>query len=127
MSEFLTFIIKHINQIHNWILNLNDAQGWALTDKQLHFWIFGLGAMLIFFVVQVVFKFLAKWSITAISFIFTFTVLLGLAMAIEVGQRVTKQGVMDFNDVVSGVYGFLVFFAIYFLFELISRFIKSLR
>jgi glycopeptide antibiotics resistance protein len=127
MSEFLTFIIKYINQFHNWILNLNDAQGWAFTDKQLHFWIFGLGAMLIFFVVQVVFKLLAKWSMTAISFIFTFTVLLGLALAIEVGQRVTKQGVMDFNDIVSGVNGFLVFFAIYFIFELISRFIKSLR
>ena len=36
-----------------------------------------------------------------------------LALAIEFGQRYTNQGIMDFDDVLYGIYGFIAFFIIY--------------
>lgn len=100
-------------QIHESILHLNDNFELALGDKELHFLVmFALGMML-FFVVHFVFKRLAKWSITAISFIYVFTVMTGLGFAIEIGQKITGTGEMDFRDIVAGLYGVLLFFAIY--------------
>ena len=100
-------------QIHESILHLNDNFELALGDKELHFLVmFALGMML-FFAVHFVFKRLAKWSITAISFIYVFTVMTVLGFAIEIGQKITGTGAMDFRDVVAGLYGVLLFFAIY--------------
>lgn len=100
-------------QIHESILHLNDNFELALGDKELHFLVmFALGMML-FFAVHFVFKRLAKWSITAISFIYVFTVMTGLGFAIEIGQKITGTGEMDFHDIVAGLYGVLLFFAIY--------------
>ena len=36
-----------------------------------------------------------------------------LGFAIEVGQKITGTGEMDFGDVVAGLYGVLAFFAVY--------------
>ena len=36
-----------------------------------------------------------------------------LGFAIEIGQKITGTGEMDFRDVVAGLYGVLLFFAIY--------------
>ena len=100
-------------QIHESILHLNDNFELALGDKELHFLVmFALGMML-FFAVHFVFKRLAKWSITAISFIYVFTVMTVLGFAIEIGQKITGTGEMDFHDIVAGLYGVLLFFAIY--------------
>ena len=100
-------------QIHESILHLNDNFELALGDKELHFLVmFALG-MALFFAVHFVFKRLAKWSITAISFIYVFTVMTGLGFAIEIGQKITGTGEMDFRDIVAGLYGVLLFFAIY--------------
>ena len=100
-------------QIHESILHLNDNFELALGDKELHFLVmFALGMML-FFAVHFVFKRLAKWSITVISFIYVFTVMTGLGFAIEIGQKITGTGEMDFRDIVAGLYGVLLFFAIY--------------
>ena len=102
-----------VAQVHESILHLNDNFELALGDKELHFLVmFALGMML-FFVVHFVFKRLAKWSITAISFIYVFTVMTGLGFAIEIGQKITGTGEMDFRDIVAGLYGVLLFFAIY--------------
>lgn len=127
MAAFLKLFVNDVNQIHNWILKLNTRSGWNLSDKQLHFWIFGILAIGLFFITKFVFRYLAKWSMSLIAFIFTLTVLLSLTIIIEFEQRITRQGVMDFNDVVSGVNGFLIFFALYFVIELLVRFFRSLK
>ena len=77
-----------------------------------------LGMMLIF-VVHFVFVRLAKWSVTAISFIYVFTVMTVLGFAIEIGQRISGTGEMDFSDIVAGLYGVLVFFAVYTVYRII--------
>lgn len=125
MIEALKWFIDKVNQVHHWILSLNDNYSWALSDKDLHFIIFGLLSLAFFIGINYTFKRLAKISINLLSFIYTFTVMFALALAIEFGQRYTKQGVMDFDDVLYGIYGFIVFFILYQLLNWIIRTIKS--
>ena len=113
MVEALKWFINIVNSIHHWILSLNDNYSWALSDKDLHFIIFGLLSLAFFIGTNFMFKRLAKISLNLVSFIYTFTVMFALALAIEFGQRYTNQGVMDFDDVLYGIYGFIAFFVIY--------------
>ena len=106
-------------QVHDSLMRLNDGFELRLDDKALHFIIMALLAMALFFVVHAVFKRLAKWSITLVSFIYVFTVMTVLGLAIEIGQRITGTGQMDFGDVVAGLYGVLAFFAVYTVYRVI--------
>ena len=102
-----------IARIHEALMHLNDSFELSFDDKALHFIVMAAMGMMLFFAVHFVFKRLAKWSITAISFIYVFTVMTVLGFAIEIGQKITGTGEMDFRDVVAGLYGVLLFFAIY--------------
>ena len=113
MVEALKWFINIVNKIHHWILSLNDNYSWALSDKDLHFIIFGLLSLAFFIGINFMFKRLAKISLNLVSFIYTFTVMFALALAIEFGQRYTNQGIMDFDDVLYGIYGFIAFFLVY--------------
>lgn len=114
-----------VAQVHESILHLNDNFELAFGDKELHFLVmFALG-MVLFFAVHFVFKRLAKWSITAISFIYVFTVMTVLGFAIEIGQKITGTGAMDFRDVVAGLYGVLLFFAIYTVYRVAVLLIRA--
>ena len=106
-------------QVHDSLMRLNDGFELQLDDKGLHFAIMALLAMALFFVVHAVFRRLAKWSITVVSFIYVFTVMTVLGLAIEIGQRITGTGQMDFGDVVAGLYGVLAFFAVYTVYRVI--------
>ena len=108
-----------VAQIHEFLLHLNDGFELRLGDKDLHFIIMAVLGMLLFFMVHFVFKRLAKWSVTAISFIYVFTLMTVMGFAIEVGQKITGTGEMDFADVVAGLYGVLAFFGIYTVYRLL--------
>ena len=131
MVEALKWFIEIVNKVHRWILSLNDQYTWALSDKDLHFIVFGLLALGFFIMIHALFRRLAKISINLLSFIYTFTVMFALALAIEFGQRVTRQGVMDFDDVLSGMVGFVAFFLAYqfviFIIKAIQSFINKDR
>ena len=75
---------------------------------------------------QVVFKMLSKWSITAISFIYTFTVIVVIVFAIEIQQKITGRGNMEFLDAVIGLWGFLLFFGIYLTIRLLVFGVKRM-
>ena len=107
-------------QVHDSLMRLNDGFELRLGDKDLHFVIMALAAMLLFFLVHAVFRRLAKWSITAVSFIYVFTVMTVLGFAIEIGQRISGTGEMDFADIVAGLYGVLAFFAVYTAYRLLA-------
>ena len=79
-------------QVHDSLMRLNDGFELRLGDKDLHFVIMALASMLLFFLVHAVFRRLAKWSITAVSFIYVFTVMTVLGFAIEIGQRISGTG-----------------------------------
>ena len=106
-------------QVHDSLMRLNDGFELSLGDKDWHFIIMALLAMVLFWVVHAVFKRLAKWSITAVSFIYVFTVMTVLGFAIEIGQRISGTGEMDFAEIVAGLYGVLAFFAVYTAYRLV--------
>ena len=109
--------------VHDSMMRLNDGFELSFSDKEMHFAMMLIMGMMLFFVVHFVFSRLAKWSITAVSFIYVFTVMTVLGFAIEIGQRISGTGEMDFADVVAGLYGVLAFFAVYTVYRLIVLFI----
>lgn len=113
-------------QFHAFLLHINDGFELELGDKELHFIIMAIIGMALFFGVHFVFKRLARWSVTAISFIYVFTLMTVMGFAIEVGQKITGTGEMDFADVVAGLYGVLAFFAIYSVYRLLAMLIGRL-
>ncbi len=107
-------------EIHDLLMRLNDGFELELGDKDMHFIIMALLGMILFLFVHFVFRRLAKWSVTAISFIYVFTVMTVLGFAIEIGQKISGTGEMDFADIVAGLYGVLLFFAAYTIYRLFA-------
>jgi hypothetical protein len=126
MQELILIIAGIINSIHDIILDLTRGAGLNLTDKDLHLWVFGMIGIVTFGVVHFVFKFLSKYSIVAISFVYTFTVMVVLVFAIEIQQKITGRGNMEFDDAVIGLWGFLLIFAVYLIFKGIYKLIVYL-
>lgn len=115
-----------VARVHDALMHLNDSFELQLSDKALHFIVMAALGMALFFAVHAVFKRLARLSVTAISFIYVFTVMTVLGFAIEIGQRITGTGKMDFGDVVAGLYGVLAFFAVYTAYRLLAMLIAFL-
>lgn len=126
MITALKFVTSIINYFHDKLIWLTKFFGLKLNDKQLHFLVIGIIGILLFVLVHKVFKYLVQYSLTAISFIYTFTVLVVFVFAIEIGQKVTGRGNMEFQDIVDGLWGFLVAFAVYLAIVLCVRWGKKL-
>ncbi|TGE39645.1 hypothetical protein E4K67_01140 [Desulfosporosinus fructosivorans] len=126
MSDVLRLITSIMNYFHDNLVLLSRHLGLHFNDKQLHFFVIGLLGIVLFIIVNKFFKYLVRYSLTAISFIYTFTVLVVLVFAIEIGQKITGRGNMEFQDITEGLWGFLVAFAIYLGFIFIARGLKKL-
>lgn len=126
MVEVLKIIADVINNIHDIVLDIVTVSGYEINDKKLHFIAMAIIGSVIFLATQFVFKRLAKYSITAISFIYTFTVMIVVVFAIEIQQKLTNRGNMELADILYGIYGFVYVFAIYLVVKLIYKFTKKL-
>ncbi len=114
MKTVLYLIVEVIAMIHNKLLSLNDAFEYDFTDKELHFLVIGVLGMAMIFVVYPIFKWLAKNNhIMVISWIYVFTLIVVITFAIEIGQKVSNTGAMEFADIMFGLVGFLAMFAIF--------------
>lgn len=114
MKAVLYLIVEVIAKIHNKLLSLNDAFEYDFTDKELHFLVIGVLGMAMIFVVYPVFKWLAKNNhVMVISWIYVFTLIIVITFAIEIGQKVSNTGAMEFADIMFGLVGFLAMFAIF--------------
>lgn len=114
MAQALYGIMRIIAKIHNYILHLNDKFEYNFSDKDLHFLVIGLLGMAMIFVVYPVFKWLAsKKHIMVIAWIYVFTLILVITFAIEIGQKISNTGSMELADIVLGVMGFIVMFAVF--------------
>lgn len=132
MKTFLYWIVEMIARAHSRLLKLNDAYEYNFSDKELHFLVIGVLGMLMIFVVHPIFKWLVKNDhIMVVSWIYVFTLIIVITFAIEIGQRVTDTGVMEFADIVFWVLGFismfLVFSVIRGFYHLILRLIRRRR
>lgn len=114
MKELILVLAAIVNEVHD---VLNQLFGMSMTDKALHFWVMGIIGILLFLAVYLVIKIIEKmkFSATILSFVFTFTVMTVLVFAIEIQQAITNRGNMEFADAAMGLWGFVVFFAIYAL------------
>ncbi len=126
MKGFILLISELVNDAHDILLEISINLGLNMSDKDLHLWVLGIIGIISFFFVQLLFKYLAKWSITAISFMYTFTVMVVLVFAIEIQQKITGRGNMDYVDAVIGLWGFILFFGAYLFIRLVIYGIKKL-
>ena len=132
MKEFLYKIVEWLAEIHSYLMRINDNYEYHFSDKELHFIVIGLLGMLFIFIVYPVFKWLAKHNhVMVIAWIYVFTLILVITFAIEIGQKVTNTGAMEFEDIVFGVVGFIVMFFIFSvvreIYHLIGKLIKYLQ
>ena len=111
MRELLYGCVGLITKIHEKIMQLNNAYEANFTDKELHFLVIGLLGLGMIFVIYPLFKLLAKHNHEmVIAWIYVFTVLVVITFAIEIGQRITGTGNMEFADIMYGLVGFMVMF-----------------
>lgn len=126
MKEVILMIVEFMNEFHDLFISAFGLLGINMTDKEMHFWVLGIFGIIFFFATHIIFRLVSRWSITVISFIYTFTVLIVIVFAIEIQQKVTNRGHMEFQDAVQGLWGFLVLFSMYAAVKLIMFFIKNL-
>ncbi len=116
MMELIYGIIDLISDAHTFFLSLNDAYETNFTDKELHFLVIGVIGMILVFIIHPLFTILAKRNhVLVISWIYVFTLVLLMTFAIEIGQKVSGSRVMDFEDIVFGIWGFMLMFLVFAL------------
>lgn len=114
MKTFLYKIIEWISRFHSFFLSLNDEYEYNFSDKELHFLIIGLLGMGFIFVIYPIFKWLAKRDhIMTIAWIYVFTLIIVITFAIEIGQKVSGTGAMEFADIAFGIVGFLSMYVVF--------------
>ena len=92
----------------------------------------GLLGMGMIFVLYPIFKYLAaKQHVMVIVWIYVFTVIMVITFAIEIGQKITHTGDMEFEDIMYGLTGFLAMFIVFsvirFLYHGILKLIRYLK
>lgn len=129
MKEALYWIVGIIAEIHTEIMHLNDSYEMNFTDKELHFLVIGILGMAMIFVVYPLFKYLAKRNHEmVIAWIYVSTVIIVITFAIEIGQKITGTGNMDFADIMFGLVGFIVMFLAFSLIrELYHQILRLIR
>ena len=132
MKELLYNGVGIVAKFHDKIMQLNNAFETNFSDKDLHFLVIGVLGMLMLFVIYPLFKYLAKKNHEmVIAWIYVFTVIVVITFAIEIGQKITKTGNMEFADIMYGLVGFLAMFAVFIVLRMIYhgiiKLIKYLR
>ena len=120
MKELLYWGVGIIAKIHDKIMQLNNTFETNFSDKELHFLIIGFLGMGMLFVIYPLFKYLAKKNREmVIAWIYVFTVIVVITFAIEIGQKITKTGNMEFADIMFGIVGFMSMFIAFAILRMI--------
>lgn len=126
MKEILYAIVGLIAEIHSYLISLNDSYEYNFSDKELHFIVIGVLGMLMLFIVYPIFKWLAKKNfIMIIAWLYVLTMIIVITFAIEIGQKLTATGNMEFADIVMGIGGFLVMFLIFAFIRMVYHIILN--
>jgi len=115
MIEILKILVGITNELHDLLVKFSSVFGFNFNDKQLHFIVIAIIGMIIYIIVDKLFKAMSKYSVSILSFIYTFTVLMVIVFGIEIEQKITKRGNMDFADIVAGLWGFIASFIVYII------------
>ncbi len=93
---------------HDAIWRAVRRAGLRVSDKDLHFWVFGIAGALLFALAWRLFWRLRRHPGVA-AFLFSFMTMALLALAVEMGQAISGTGAMQLSDIAAGMAGFLVF------------------
>jgi len=127
MKEMLYWVVGWITKIHNYILHLNDAFEYNFTDKELHFLVVGVLGMGLVFGIYPIFRWLVQRNhVLTLTWIYVFTLIIVLTFAIEIGQKITHSGNMEFADIMTGVLGFVLMFFVFATIREVCRMILRL-
>lgn len=127
MTRFLYWAVELVAKIHNYLMQLNNTYETSFSDKELHFLVIGFLGMGMIFVIYPLFKFLAKHDHEmVIAWIYVFTVVIVITFAIEIGQKITKTGNMEFADILYGIVGFSVMFLVFSVIRGVYHVIRKL-
>ena len=123
--DFLANMVRVVTYLHTRILGLNDSYELYLSDKELHFYVVAITGVLLILVLYPLFRYLVKRNKTLyIVWIYVFTFLFAFTLLIEIGQRLTGTGMMDYMDTVAGLVGFLLASCVVFVIRWVYLFIK---
>ncbi|UOQ45660.1 hypothetical protein MUN89_06915 [Halobacillus salinarum] len=125
MKEVILLLAEIVNTFHDLFIEFSSRMGWQLSDKDLHFWVIGILGVVGLVFVDVLFHVLSKWSISVISFLFTLSMVFVFVFAVEIQQKITGRGNMEFHDAAISIIGFLAFALGYFLLRGIVKLIKK--
>ncbi len=126
MTLFLKLVSSLVDMFHLVLGEIIKRIYPNADDKFMHLIVIGFIGILIFFIANIIFKWLSKYSIEIISFIFSLFVVLVLVFAIEIQQYVTGNGRMEFKDVLYGMAGFMYAIGIYIAIRLFTALIKNI-
>lgn len=113
MTRLLYLFVEYIARIHDKLMLINDTHQMYFSDKQLHFIFIGIVGMMILLFIYPLFIALSKHHVLVIAWIYVFTVMVVLTFAIEIGQGYTHTGIMEMEDVVAGLAGFMAMFMVF--------------
>ena len=126
MKELLYWSVGLVAKLHNYIMRLNDRYEYRFSDKELHFLVIGVLGMGLVFIIYPVFKWLARTHHEmVITWIYVLTLILVITFAIEIGQQITHPGNMEFTDIMFGIVGFLLMFAIFSVIRMFYHLIRN--
>ena len=126
MKELLFYLVGIVAKLHDKIMQLNNTVETNFSDKDLHFLVIGILGMCMLFVIYPLFKYLAKrHHEMVIAWIYVFTVIVVITFAIEIGQKITKTGNMEFADIMYGLVGYMVMFFIFLVLRWLFRWIRN--
>ena len=108
-KQFLGYIVKLVAILHSAIMSLNDRFELFLSDKMLHFIVVAIMGMFFLLIIYPLFKWLVEeGKLILVAWIYVFTILIAITLLIEIGQDFSGTGTMDFADIMSGLFGFVI-------------------
>ena len=123
MTGILNGIVIVMNLIHDLIITIISGLGLPVNDKMIHFYFIGFLGLALYIFVDFTFKKLAKYGISLLSFIYTFSTIIVISLVIEIQQKITGEGNMEFSDITYGMWGFFLFLAVFIVISLLFKFI----
>ena len=126
LVEILKLIVEYIAYIHDLIKDFLVDNFGLKDDKMMHFYVIGIIGFILMVILKPIIKFLVEHKmIVTIDFIYCFSFIVVLTFAIEIGQKITGTGNMEFADITYGIGGFLCFALLYTVFYGIIQLIKE--
>lgn len=123
MTGILNGIVIVMNLIHDLIITIISGLGLPVNDKMIHFYFIGFLGLALYIFVDFTFKKLAKYGISLLSFIYTFSTIIVISLVIEIQQKITGEGNMEFSDIIYGMWGFFLFLAVFIVISLLFKMI----